>query len=206
MAKNMARVRRQGLSKGGEFNEVAPETLVPGDVVRLSAADMIPGDLRLLVAKNLFINQSVLTGEAMPAEKFQTPYADAGGDSFDLPNMCFMGPSVISGHATGVIVRTGPRTFFGELPGPRGHAAPSQGIGMGACACRPVDGGPLERDESRAAFGLSLGTADPGTGRDCRNRCLHRARLKRWLGHPRTASSMDITFASRPMRRRRQRR
>jgi Mg2+-importing ATPase len=88
MAKNMARVRRQGLSKGGEFNEVAPETLVPGDVVRLSAADMIPGDLRLLVAKNLFINQSVLTGEAMPAEKFQTPYADAGGVTLSISPRC----------------------------------------------------------------------------------------------------------------------
>ena len=78
MVKNIASVRRQGLSRGGEFNAVAPETLVPGDVVRLSAADMIPGDLRLLEAKDLFINQSVLTGEAMLAEKFQTPYADAG--------------------------------------------------------------------------------------------------------------------------------
>ncbi len=115
MVKNTAGVRRQGSSKDGEFAEVPLETLVPGDVVRLSAGDMIPGDLRLLEAKDLFINQSVLTGEAMPAEKFSAPNSGADEDPFDLPNICFMGASVVSGYATAVIVRTGARTFFGEL-------------------------------------------------------------------------------------------
>jgi|SRR5450830_327218 len=74
MVKTTASVRRTGLSKDGEFTEVPLETLVPGDVVHLSAGDMIPGDLRLLEAKDLFTNQSALTGEAMPAEKFSTAY------------------------------------------------------------------------------------------------------------------------------------
>ena len=114
MVKNTASVRRQGLSKDGEFTEVALEALVPGDVVRLSAGDMIPGDLRLLEAKDLFINQSALTGEAMPVEKFSAPNTEAGHDPFDLPNMCFMGASVVSGYATAVMVRSGSSTFFGE--------------------------------------------------------------------------------------------
>ena len=81
----------------------------------LSADAMIPADLRLLEAKDLFINQSALTGEAMPAEKFAAACADAGDDPFDLPNICFMGANVVSGYAQGVIVRTGAGTFFGEL-------------------------------------------------------------------------------------------
>jgi Mg2+-importing ATPase len=115
MVKTTASVRRRGLSKEGEFTEVPLETIVPGDVVSLSAGDMIPADLRLLEAKDLFINQSALTGESIPAEKFPAPYTQVSGDPFDLPNMCFMGASVVSGYATGVIVRTGSRTFFGEL-------------------------------------------------------------------------------------------
>jgi Mg2+-importing ATPase len=132
MVKNTASVRRRGLSRDNDFAEVPLEALVPGDVVRLSAGDMIPGDLRLLEAKDLFINQSALTGEAMPAEKFPAPFSGAGGNPFDLPNMCFMGASVVSGYATGVLVRTGSRTFFGELAdqvaGGRPPTAFDQGI------------------------------------------------------------------------------
>jgi len=113
MVKTTAAVRRRG--GAGDFVEVPIETLVPGDVVRLSAGDMIPADLRLLEAKDLFINQSALTGEAMPAEKFAHPCARHPGQPFDLPNMCFMGANVVSGYGTGVIVRTGSRTFFGAL-------------------------------------------------------------------------------------------
>jgi P-type Mg2+ transporter len=76
---------------------------------------MIPADLRLLDAKDLFINQSALTGEAMPAEKFCHPYQQEIKDAFDLPNMCFMGANVVSGFATGIVVRTGAHTFFGQL-------------------------------------------------------------------------------------------
>jgi len=108
-----AAVRRR--SPGGAFAELPIELLVPGDVVRLSAGDMIPADLRLLEAKDLFINQSALTGESMPAEKFAAPCAEPPAEPFELPNMCFMGANVVSGYGTGVIVRTGARTFFGAL-------------------------------------------------------------------------------------------
>ena len=92
------------------------EDLVPGDVVRLSAGDLIPADLRLLSAKDLYINQSTLTGESMPAEKSAEPAANPTQDEpFALPSLCFMGSNVTSGYATGLIVHTGPATYFGQL-------------------------------------------------------------------------------------------
>ena len=115
MVKTTASVRRRLAGADGDFVEVPIETVVPGDIVRLSAGDMIPADLRLLETKDLFINQSALTGEAMPAEKFAHPYEQPLDNPFDLPNMCFMGANVVSGYATGVVVRTGGHTFFGRL-------------------------------------------------------------------------------------------
>jgi len=96
--------------------EVPIERLVPGDVVHLSAGDMIPADLRLLAAKDLFINQAALTGESMPVEKF-APVDLEAASPLDARNLCFMGSNVVSGSATGVIVATGARTCFGELAG-----------------------------------------------------------------------------------------
>ncbi|HEY7551059.1 MAG TPA: cation-transporting P-type ATPase, partial [Hyphomicrobiaceae bacterium] len=69
MVRTTAAVKRRTGDALGAFSEVPIETLVPGDIVRLSAGDMIPADLRLLETKDLFINQSALTGEAMPVEK-----------------------------------------------------------------------------------------------------------------------------------------
>ena len=130
MVKTTASVRRD--AGGNGYVEVPIETLVPGDVVRLSAGDMIPADLRLLDTKDLFINQSALTGEAMPAEKFAHPCGEEINDPFDLPNVCFMGANVVSGFATGVVLRTGAHTFFGrladEIAGRRVPTAFDQGI------------------------------------------------------------------------------
>jgi P-type Mg2+ transporter len=117
--KTTASVRRRGATLGGDqshgFSESPIEQLVPGDVVRLSAGDMIPADLRLISAKDLFINQAALTGEAMPSEKSAEAYAGEIADPFDLPNLCFKGGSVVSGFCTGAIVHTGPKTYFGQL-------------------------------------------------------------------------------------------
>src|SRR5664280_3785225 len=76
---------------------------------------MIPADLRLLSAKDLFINQSAFTVEAMPSEKSALSSDATVADPFNLPNLCFMGGSVVSGFATGVIVHTGAKTYFGQL-------------------------------------------------------------------------------------------
>jgi len=132
MVKTTASVRRDAGAGGNGYVEVPIETLVPGDVVRRSAGDMIPADLRLLDTKDLFINQSALTGEAMPAEKFAHPCGEEINDPFDLPNVCFMGANVVSGFATGVVLRTGAHTFFGrladEIAGRRVPTAFDQGI------------------------------------------------------------------------------
>ncbi|MGA9824784.1 MAG: magnesium-translocating P-type ATPase [Methylocystis sp.] len=115
MVHTTASVRRTPRDADNPFSEIPIEQLVPGDIVRLSAGDIIPAELRLLEAKDLFINQSTLTGEAMPAEKYAHARDGACDDPFDLPNICFMGANVVSGYGTGVILRTGPKTFFGQL-------------------------------------------------------------------------------------------
>jgi len=115
MVHTTASVRRGRSQSDDPFAEVPIDCLVPGDVVRLSAGDMIPADLRLLEAKDLFVNQSALTGESMPAEKHAQASLAPCEDSLDLPNLCFMGANVVSGYGTGVIVRTGAKTFFGHL-------------------------------------------------------------------------------------------
>jgi Mg2+-importing ATPase len=121
MVKSTASVKRRGTNQAAAegqsdgFIEVLMERLVPGDIVRLSAGDMIPADLRLLSAKDLFINQAALTGEAMPSEKSALTSDATVTDPFNLPNLCFMGGSVVSGFAIGVIVHTGARTYFGQL-------------------------------------------------------------------------------------------
>lgn len=114
MVHTTASVRRPSAAGTDPFREIPIDRLVPGDVVRLSAGDMIPADLRLLDAKDLFVNQAALTGEAMPAEK-SAHACDQGDGPFDLSNICFMGANVVSGFATGIIVRTGAKTYFGRL-------------------------------------------------------------------------------------------
>jgi Mg2+-importing ATPase len=115
MVHTTASVRRTPTRTEDPFYEIPMEQLVPGDVVRLSAGDMIPADLRLLEAKDLFINQSALTGESMPAERHGDACNVGTEDAFGMPNLCFMGANVVSGFGTGVIVQTGSKTFFGQL-------------------------------------------------------------------------------------------
>ncbi len=121
LVKTTASVKRRGdpsvttQDSSNGFCEIPIEQLVPGDIVRLSAGDMIPGDLRVIAAKDLFIDQSALTGEAMPFEKSAQPAKESVDNAFEARNLCFMGSSVVSGFATGVIVQTGAKTYFGQL-------------------------------------------------------------------------------------------
>ena len=101
--------------KGPRRTEVAIKLLVPGDLVLLSAGDMIPADLRVLSAKDLFISQSAMTGESMPVEKFAVQRVADVSNTIELDNILFMGTNVVSGSATAVVVVTGSNTYFGAL-------------------------------------------------------------------------------------------
>jgi Mg2+-importing ATPase len=110
-----ASIRRpDGPKEQDGFIEIPIERLVPGDIVRLSAGDMIPADLRLIEAKDLFVNQSALTGESMPVEK--SARVDRGAaDPLAAANLAFMGANVVSGFARAVVLETGRRTCFGAI-------------------------------------------------------------------------------------------
>ncbi len=101
--------------RDGEAREVPLRELVPGDIVRLAAGDMIPGDVRLLLSKDLFVSQGSLTGESLPVEKFHDPETNEEASPTELKNICFMGTSVESGTATAVVVTTGVQTYFGSM-------------------------------------------------------------------------------------------
>jgi Mg2+-importing ATPase len=103
------------LVRGGAEKEVSLKMLVPGDIIRLAAGDMVPADVRVLSAKDLFLNQAALTGEALPVEKKAAPASATVQNPLDLPNLCFLGSNVESGSATAVVIQTGDRTYFGSL-------------------------------------------------------------------------------------------
>ncbi|ASU38094.1 magnesium-translocating P-type ATPase [Herbaspirillum sp. meg3] len=101
--------------KGAKRIELPIKKLVPGDIVQLSAGDMIPADLRLISAKDLFISQAAMTGESLPVEKFAEHRGVDASNPLELDNLCFMGTNVVSGSATAVVLTTGKRTYFGAL-------------------------------------------------------------------------------------------
>ncbi|NYZ79254.1 magnesium-translocating P-type ATPase [Candidatus Micrarchaeota archaeon] len=96
-------------------HELNTRLLVPGDIVHLSAGNIIPADLRILDAKDLFINQATLTGESFPVEKTGEPIKVEGSSITEMTNIAFMGSNVMSGTGVGLAVKTGPSTQFGEL-------------------------------------------------------------------------------------------
>ena len=99
--------------RNGVETEVNIEELVPGDIVKLASGDMIPGDVRFIETKDLFIDQSQLTGESNPVEKFTTSDTNVGVT--DLANIGFMGSNIVSGSAKAVILTTGGDTYFGSM-------------------------------------------------------------------------------------------
>ncbi len=101
--------------RGGVESEIPLGLLVPGDIIRLAAGDMVPADVRVLVAKDLFLNQAALTGEALPVERKAGPVPADVENPLDLPNLCFLGSNVESGAATAVVMQTGDRSYLGSL-------------------------------------------------------------------------------------------
>ncbi|MDD5165880.1 MAG: magnesium-translocating P-type ATPase, partial [Candidatus Omnitrophica bacterium] len=101
--------------RGNKPREVKIREIVPGDIVDLYAGDIIPADLRIISSKDLFINQAALTGESFPVEKFSQPIQTKSNSVTNLNNVAFMGSSVVSGTALGVVIKTGVNTQFGEI-------------------------------------------------------------------------------------------
>ncbi|HMD88962.1 MAG TPA: magnesium-translocating P-type ATPase [Anaerolineaceae bacterium] len=101
--------------RNGNRQEVPLHELVPGDIVQLSAGDMIPADVRILNAKDLFINQAALTGESLPVEKISTFHDLKVSNALEITNIGFLGSNVESGTANAVVVLTGSETYFGSL-------------------------------------------------------------------------------------------
>lgn len=95
--------------------EIPLEEVVVGDIIHLSAGDMVPADARILEAKDLFISQSALTGESDPVEKLPFEHEGDCDSVTEYSNIAFMGSNVISGSATAVIVSVGDNTLFGSM-------------------------------------------------------------------------------------------
>ena len=119
--------RRSIVNDESSRREISIETLVPGDIVHLSAGDLVPADIRIISSKDLFISQAALSGESLPIEKYdifssvsQKKGGDFGKDEINedllsIDNICLMGTNISSGFATGIVVATGANTYFGGL-------------------------------------------------------------------------------------------
>lgn len=110
MINTTANVERDDIKK-----EIPISNIVPGDIVHLAAGDMIPADMRILYAKDLFITQSALNGESEPVEKTAIIQEAKVDSALECNNLVFMGTTVASGTAYGMALQTGKSTFFGKI-------------------------------------------------------------------------------------------
>ena len=118
MVSNTATVLRVINEKGENgWVELPIDQLVPGDVIKLAAGDMIPADLRVVQARDLFVAQASLTGESLPVEKVATSRDPQQSNPLECDTLCFMGTNVVSGTAQAIVISTGANTWFGQLAG-----------------------------------------------------------------------------------------
>ncbi len=101
--------------RDGHLAEIGMDEVVPGDIIRLSAGDMIPADVRFLTTKDTFVAQAALTGESNPVEKFSDAPNDTEDALTELCNIGFMGTNIVSGSATALALATGNQTYFGSM-------------------------------------------------------------------------------------------
>ena len=98
--------------RDNKVKDINIKDIVPGDIIELNAGSIIPSDVILLEVKDLFINQSIFTGESVPIEK----KINSGGDSLlDLERICFMNSSVVSGSGKALVIKTGKNTYLGTI-------------------------------------------------------------------------------------------
>lgn len=101
--------------RDGKQIDVPSKQIVPGDIVSLYSGAIIPGDVRLIESKDLFINQIMLTGESLPVEK-HSECANTENDAIiEFCNLCFYGTSVESGTGTAIVINTGKNTYLGNI-------------------------------------------------------------------------------------------
>ncbi|GLV59697.1 magnesium-translocating P-type ATPase [Dictyobacter sp. S3.2.2.5] len=101
--------------RNGNWRNVPRQQLVPGDVIRLRAGDLVPADARLIEVKDLHVQQAALTGESLPVEKQLDGDAAAPNNLAEIQNGVFLGTSIVSGSGQAVIVATGSHTSFGDI-------------------------------------------------------------------------------------------
>ena len=119
--------------KGQEMAEIPLDEVVVGDILHLTAGDMLPADVRILDAKDLFVSQASLTGESEPIEKI--PMVNETRDAItDYTNIAFMGSNVLSGSASAVVVTVGDHTLFGSMASEVAHEAVETSFSKGVNA------------------------------------------------------------------------
>ncbi len=101
--------------RDGAWLETPLRNVVPGDVFRLAAGDLVPADARLLESRDLSVQQSMLTGESLPADKIASTVDHGDSIGPDAPHLVFLGTSVVSGTGTALATATGPKTMFGDI-------------------------------------------------------------------------------------------
>ena len=98
------------------YAEVEYEDLVPGDVLFISGGDVIPCDIRIVFSKNLEVDQGIYTGDRSVVKKTTAYHDDNVVDNItDIPNICFVGTTVVNGLARGVVISTGNATYLSHL-------------------------------------------------------------------------------------------
>ena len=117
--------------RDGREVTVKAEALVPGDLVLLSAGDLVPADGRLVEAKDFFVNEALLTGEAFPTEKHAIAEGVGESEITGATNAAFMGSSVVSGTAAFLVVATGPATQLGAISTGLRHTPPPAALEQG---------------------------------------------------------------------------
>lgn len=108
-------VQKAIVLRDGKEHEIPSEELVPGDVVLLSSGAKVPADLRLFEARELRVEEAMLTGESLPSQKHTLTLEDENITPGDQENMAFMGTAVLNGRGRGIVVETGLRTQLGKI-------------------------------------------------------------------------------------------
>lgn len=101
--------------RDGKEKDIPSKYIAPGDIISLYSGSIIPGDVRILESKDLFINQIMLTGESMPVEKHTEDQESENKSVIELQNICFYGTSVESGTAKAIVLQTGKNTYLGNM-------------------------------------------------------------------------------------------